>query len=182
MFYPHPFPIFPGTRRIVVFSNVTDGFSVDKVGLRAGDLCIHINKAANAAEAMKVRGTRHILMVRHGKGGSRGSGFKWYAPECIDGFDHVFFTPTYKSCSDLPWWHPYVAANHGKVPSTGYMAYRMSRSEAPGIPVVLAGFDPGVDHGTPMFSGHAWAYEAAVYKREKAVLVKPVKDAALNMS
>lgn len=172
MFYPHPFPVFPGTKRIVVFSNVTKGFSVADAGLREGDMCIHINTAVHAAEAMKTAGTTHVLVVRHGKESDK-EGWRWYAPDKIAGYDHVFFTPVYRSCHELPWWPDYVAHNPGKVPTTGFLAYMMARTEAPHLPIVLAGFDPGHDHGTAMYDGHGWKYEAEYYRRNRVPLVKP---------
>lgn len=172
MIYPHPFTIPSRAKRVVILSNVQEGFPMEEIGLRENDVCIHINTAVHAEEAMSVPGTYHILLVRHGKDNENG-GWKWFAPSVIRGYDHVLFTPIHDSFATLPWWKVYYAATKGKVPSTGFMAYRIVKEEAPHLPVVLAGFDPGVDHGTPMFAGHAWGYEALYYERNGVKIIKP---------
>lgn len=172
MIYPHPLPIPPDAKRIIILSNVTEGFSVADIGLQEKDVCIHINRAVHAEEAMAVPGTYHILMVRHGKDKENG-GWKWFAPDTIRGYYHVLFTPVHDSFATLPWWKAYASATHGKVPSTGFMAYKTVKGEAPHLPVILAGFDPGVDHGTPMFAGHAWNYEALYYEKNGVTIIRP---------
>lgn len=169
--YTHPLPRLDGVSRIVLFSNVTDGFSVADVGLRSGDLCIHLNTAVHAAEAMKVAGTRHMLVVRHGHAG-RGR-WRWFAPESFEGYEHILFTPVHNSFAGLDWWREYMNATGGKMPSTGFLAFMLARTEYPSTPVLLAGFDPGIDHGTPLFHGHAWGYEASYYSKAKVPVIEP---------
>lgn len=169
--YPHPIPIPVGTERIVIFSNVKDGFSVGMAGLKSGDLCLHLNRAVHAEEAMKVEGTKHILIVRHGRGGL--DKWQWYAPKSFVGYEHVLFTPIYGSFAELPWWEEYMAETGGRMPSTGFLAFKIAMTEAPDKPIVLAGFDPGVDHGTPLYAGHAWGYEASQYKASRVKMVLP---------
>ena len=169
--YEHPLPRLSGVSRVVLFSNVTDGFSVADAGLRKGDLCIHMNRAAHASEAMKVPGTKHMLVVRHGHSGR--DKWKWFAPESFDGYEHVLFTPVHNSFAGFDWWREYMVETNGKMPSTGFLAYMLVRSEYPGIPVLLAGFDPGINHGTPIFHGHAWGYEASYYSKADVPMVVP---------
>lgn len=152
----------PGVKRVVVFSNVTDGFP--DPALRAGDLCIHIGHARHAAAAMQVPGTQHWLMVRHG------GGWHWYTPASFDGFSRVRFVDDAFCTTPFAWYADYP---QGKSPTTGFLTACCIRELYPGVPLILAGFDPGVAHGTPLWSGHAWAHERTWYATHGFTLLTP---------
>ncbi len=158
-------------RRIVIFSNVTAGFSVQDAGLRRGDFCVHINRARHLADALKVPGTRHALIVRHGQ--CEGNQIVWFTPSSFDGLQQVIFLSSGNPIEGMPWWREYRAATSGKVPTTGHIAARLMRELAPSTPLVLAGFDPARRHGTPQWHGHAWHYEAAHYAAQDFNLITP---------
>ncbi len=160
--------------RIVIFSNgagrVPDGL------VRRGDLCVHLNTARHAAEVMGIEETWHELIVRH-------SGPKhpvphslrsgWFVPDSFEGYCHVHFTPTIQGWSSADFWTEYAMYNPGLCPTTGFLAYKCAKALAKrrGLPVVLVGFNPGGDIGSPKAGCHAWQYEAKVLDRERARIV-----------
>ncbi len=158
-------------KRVVIFSNVTEGMDVRRVKLRRGDFCLHLNRARHLPEAIKVPGTRHALMVRHGLNPMRR--IVWFVPGSFDGLGQVLFLAAGNPLERLPWWREYRAATSGKVPTTGFIAANLLRQLAPHLPLVLAGFDPAKRHGTPQWCGHAWHYEAAWYQAHKFNLITP---------
>lgn len=162
-----------GVRRVVVLSNVTNGFEPAMVPLRAGDLCIHCNHSRHREAAMAVKGTRHWLFVRHGRGRDP-RGWHWYHNGTYDGFERVFFIDDASMVRPFRWWCEYRAIC-GKSPTTGFIAANNMRELYPKLPLVLAGFDPGQKHGTPQWDGHDWKAEAAWYAQKRFRLIAPRK-------
>lgn len=161
-----------GTRRIVVFSNVTQEWP--HFPLRAGDWCIHLNRAMHLLEAVQVAGTTHALIIRHGKVPGTGRR-RWYIPQVADfeGIGQAFFVNDNTPLRTLPWWRTYRRDNPGKHATTGFIAANYMRTLAPGIPLYLVGFDPAGSHGTPKWTGHAWSYEAQWYRTHNFNLITP---------
>lgn len=174
-----PFSLPGGVRRIVVLSNVTRDFSPADVPLRDGDLCIHLNHARHKAAAMAVPGVQHVLLVRHGRG-SDPLGWHWYGPENYNGFCRVQFVEDARLCRPWSWWREFKARG-GKSPTTGFIAANICRACWPEIPLLLAGFDPGVNHGTPCWEGHSWDVERAWYKEHNFRLLPPASARVLVM-
>lgn len=169
--WPQPLALPRGTRRIIILSNVTRGFSVQDIPLQPGDLCIHLNHARHRAAAMAVKGTRHALLVRHGKGADP-LGFHWYGPDSYDGFCRVIHVDDTQLCAPLPWYAEFKARG-GASPTTGFIAANLCRALFPSVPLVLAGFDPGTPHGTPLWSGHTWELERTWYAEKQFTLIIP---------
>ena len=157
---PAPFMLPPGTQRIVVLSNVTAGFSSTEV-VRAGDFVLHCNRARHKEEALAVPGTEHALFVRHGKGADP-RGLHWYVPANFDGFRRVIFVDDAQHARCFRWYAEWKRKG-GKSPTTGFLVANMCRELWPGMPLLLAGFDPAHGHGTSRWNGHSWKMEAAWY-------------------
>lgn len=171
--WPAPLRLPSGTRRVVVLSNVTRGFSLSGLNLGKGDVCIHCNHARHAAEAMEVEGSRHFLFVRHGKGNDP-RGWHWYHEGGFDGFERVLFVDDAAMLSPMQWYGEWKKISR-KSPTTGFIAANMVRELYPKVELVLAGFDPGVQHGTTMWKGHDWASEARWYGQRGFTLIRPGK-------
>lgn len=171
--WPAPLRIPDDTRRVVVISNVTRGFSLSGLNLGAGDVCIHCNHARHAAEAMAIPGTRHFLFVRHGRGKDP-RGWHWYHDGGFDGFERVLFVDDSTMLCPMRWYGEWKKVS-GKSPTTGFIAANMVRELYPQVKLILAGFDPGVKHGTPMWHGHDWASEARWYGQRGFTLIRPEK-------
>ncbi len=171
---PPQFRVPRDVRRVVVLSNVTTGFNPDMLPLAAGDLVIHCNHARHTAAAMRVQGTRHWLLVRHGKGRDP-RGWHWYHDGGFDGFERVFFVDDATMMRPFRWWREFRAIT-AKSPTTGFIAANIIRESAPHLPLILGGFEPGVRHGTPQWDGHAWQVEADWYKRHRFTLYRPRKQ------
>lgn len=169
-----PFHIPAGVKRIVVLSNVVDGFPWHALQLRSTDLIIHCNHARHREEAMQVQGTRNWLFVRHGRGRDP-RGWHWYHPSEMDGFEKVIFVDDTHLLAQSKWMADFRKLSK-KSPTTGFIVANMMREIEPTMPLVLAGFDPGVNHGTPQWVGHAWDVERAWYKQRDFTLLPPTKQ------
>lgn len=164
-----------GVQRVLVFSNVP-GLDVGAVGIRRGDLCIHLNTARHYEQVRQTPGTWHTLLVRGGKRTENGQSMRiWYEPPSTKGMGQVLHIDDAPMRALRPWWRQYCTANPGKSPTSGFIAWHLAREAAPGIPVVLVGFAPGERWGTPIWQGHAWQYEAKEYARAKADILPPGK-------
>lgn len=158
-----------GAKRILIFSNCKG--SVPAGYVKAGDLCVHINKATHWSEVKDIAGTWHELIVRHGNKTDAGKP-TWFNPAVLDGFDCIHFTPTINGWGSAAWWRRYVS-ECGKNPTSGFLAYRAANMvNVDKLPVVLMGFNPAGDGGTYKAPQHGWEYEAKVYEKEKAVIVQ----------
>ncbi len=153
-----------GVCRVVVFSNVP-GLDAQAV-LKPGDLAVHINRARQFPAARLVAGVTHALVVRRGKDRA-GGGPIWFDPPSTAGFSQVLHVQDVPMRARRRWWQEYCRANPGKCPTTGFICWHLAREAAPGVPVVLVGFDPSRDCGTYRWPGHAWGYEAAEYARKQ---------------
>lgn len=176
---PPQFRVPRDVRRVVVLSNVTTGFSPDMLPLQSGDLVIHCNHARHRESAMRVKGTRHWLFVRHGKGRDP-RGWHWYHEGTFDGFEKVFFVDDASMMQPFRWWRDFRAICK-KSPTTGFIAANIIKETAPHLPLLLAGFDPGVKHGTPQWDGHAWATEAKWYQQRNFTLYRPRKQVKIML-
>lgn len=172
-FQKHPgelyFRIPSFVKRVVVLSNVTQGFSPDMVPLAAGDLVIHCNLARNAAQAMRVPGTTHWLFCRSGIDNNMKV---WYTPQNFANFQKIFFVQKRIIRKTFRFYKEWEAITDSS-PTTGFIIANMVRELVPHIPLILAGFDPGVHHGTPIWPGHDWSHEAQWYKDRNFFLIKP---------
>lgn len=168
--------IIPRTaRRIVIFSNVLD-FAPARVKLRSGDHCIHLNRARHFPKVCNVPGVTHAVAIRGGKDKSTGRNVQvWYSPPSTRGMLQVLHINDATMASRRKWWRQYWADNPGKGPTTGFICWHLAQEAAPSLPVVLAGFAPGEDFGSPQYSGHAWSYEADAYARARANIIRPIK-------
>lgn len=176
---PPQFRVPRDVRRVVVLSNVTTGFSPDMLPLQSGDLVIHCNHARHRESAMRVKGTRHWLFVRHGKGRDP-RGWHWYHEGTFDGFEKVFFVDDASMMQPFRWWRDFRAICK-KSPTTGFIAANIIKETAPHLSLLLAGFDPGVKHGTPQWDGHAWATEAKWYQQRNFTLYRPRKQVQIML-
>ncbi len=176
---PPQFRLPRDVRRVIVLSNVTTGFAPDMLPLQSGDLVIHCNHARHREAAMRVKGTRHWLFVRHGKGRDP-RGWHWYHEGTFDGFEKVFFVDDASMMQPFRWWRDFRAICK-KSPTTGFIAANIMRETAPHLPLLLAGFDPGVKHGTPQWDGHAWATEAKWYRQRNFTLYRPRKQVKIML-
>lgn len=176
---PPQFRVPRDVRRVVVLSNVTTGFAPDMLPLQSGDLVIHCNHARHREAAMRVKGTRHWLFVRHGKGRDP-RGWHWYHEGTFDGFEKVFFVDDASMMQPFRWWRDFRTVCK-KSPTTGFIAANIMRETAPHLPLLLAGFDPGVKHGTPQWDGHAWATEAKWYQQRNFTLYRPRKQVKIML-
>lgn len=165
-----PVQLPSGARRIVVLSNVTVGFSVEDAGLRAGDVVMHLNHARHAEAAMQVDGVWHMLFVRHG--GHVQGGYRWFHDGGFDGYCKVVFVDSPTMMTPFEWYREWRRGG-GKSPTTGFVVANMCRELWPEMPLLLAGFDPGVDMRTPLWGGHSWALEARWYAARGFRLLRP---------
>lgn len=167
---PPVFRVPGGTKRIVVFSNVTEGFP--EFRLQAGDWCIHCNTARHLEEASLVPGTTHALLVRHSvdKVSQRRI---WNIPASMRGAEQVEFLNPGCGIGKYPWYKAYKKARPRQSPTTGFIAANLARSLRPGLPLFLVGFDPGERHGTPVADCHAWDYERQWYYEQGFTLLHP---------
>ena len=154
----------PGTRRVVIFSNVP-GLDA-RAMVREGDFCVHINRARYFPALRGVAGLRHALVVRRGQDNRSGRPV-WFEPPSTAGFEQVVRVLDIPMRARRRWWQEYCRENPGKCPTTGFICWRWAQEAAPGVPVVLVGFDPSRDCGTYRWPGHAWGYEAAEYARKQ---------------
>lgn len=161
-----------GVRRIVVLSNVVEGWPAERIGLRSGDLCLHINRAAHAAEAMAVEGAHHWLFCRHATARAE-LGWRWFTPAAFDGYARVLFIHDAILCRGMRWWAAWQNEHDGTPATTGFIVANICRELWPEVPLVLGGFEPGVYHGTPLWPGHAWQAEAEWYARHNFTLISP---------
>lgn len=152
----------PGVRRVVIFSNVP-GVEARAV-LQPGDWAVHINRARHFTAARDVPGVTHTLVVRRGRDRRTGR-LVWYAPPSTAGFSQVLRVRDVPMRSHRRWWQEYCREHPGKCPTTGFICWHLAREAAPELPVVMVGFNPGVDCGTYRWPGHAWEYEDRVYKQ-----------------
>lgn len=175
MYHSSAIIIPAGAKRILVFAN-TEG-RVPSGFVRAGDLCIHINKARHKSEVMSIPGTWHELVVRHGNA-RNGVKPTWHTPDDMTGFCCVHFTPTVKGWSCSEWWKEYKR-KCGKCPTSGFIVYTAVKEAVEdsgrNMQVLLMGFDPAHDCGSYRADVHGWEYEASVYNAEKAVRVPFIK-------
>lgn len=155
-------------KRIVILSNVSD-LDLSKVKIQPGDHCLHLNRARQMPRIQHHRDITHSLIVRRGR--SDDNKVIWYGPSDTNGYDQVMHLLDSQMRPKRPWWINYRKLT-SKSPTTGFVVWHLAR-EATNLPVVLAGFDPGVAHGSSLWSGHAWTYEAAQYKAAKATIVLP---------
>ena len=158
-------------KRVVLLSNVTQGFSPAQIPLRAGDLVLHCNRARHREGAMAVPGTRHWLFVRHGRGNGP-LGWHWYHPESFEGFERVVFIDDASFLRPFCWYRQYRRVS-GKSPTTGFLVANTMREIFPDAPLLLAGFDPEHAHGTPRWNGHNWQAEADWYRARGFRLLPP---------
>lgn len=165
----------PACRRVLIISNVAD-LDPEGIGVRAGDLCVHLNRARWFDELRRVPGTWHVLLVRSGRSGVGDR--MWFEPPCKDGFSQVFYIYDAALRVGRAWWSRYCRDNPGQCPTTGYIAAHLAREASPHLPLVLVGFDPLRSHGSPRWRGHAWAYEADVYRRKAFRLLSPSSSRA----
>lgn len=148
----------PGTRRVVIFSNVP-GLDA-RAMVREGDFCVHINRARHFPAVRNAPRVAHALVVRSGQDSRTGRTF-WFTPPDTTGFSQLLHVQDVPMRSRRRWWQDYCRENPGKCPTTGFICWHLAREAAPGLPVVLVGFDPSRDCGTYRWPGHAWGYEAA---------------------
>ncbi len=158
-----------GVRRVVVFSNVP-GLDARAV-LKPGDLAVHINRARHFSAARTVPGVTHTLVVRRGIDRA-GGGTIWFDPPSTAGFTQVLHVQDVPMRDRRRWWLEYCRANPRKCPTTGFICWHLAREAAPGLPVVLVGFNPGADCGTYRWPGHAWEYEAKFYERTGVLRIR----------
>lgn len=166
-----------GTRRIVVFSNVPDVAAAAAV--QPGDFVVHINRARQFSAVRGVPGVVHVLVVRRGRDRRTGR-MVWYEPPSVAGFQQVLRVADVQLRARRRWWQVYCRTNPGKCPTTGFICWHLAREAAPGVPVVLVGFNPGADCGTYRWPGHAWEYEESVYKQAGVHVLPPRKNDSLN--
>lgn len=168
--------IIPRTaRRIIIFSNVTN-LDPARVELRPGDHCIHLNRAKQFDKIKLIPGLTHAVAIRGGKVKQTGSSVQvWYNPPDTRGMLQVLHINDAPMASRRKWWRQYWADNPGKGPTSGFICWHLAQEAAPSLPIILAGFAPGEDFGTPQYSGHAWGYEAEAYARACANIIRPEK-------
>lgn len=164
---PSLFSAPAGAERIVIFSNVTS-FDPARVPVRAGDWCIHINRAAHAAAAMSVPNTWHTLFVRHGS--NHGTGYTWHTPPAgFNGYQSVVF---YFNAPPTAWMQEYRLNAKSSNPTSGFCCFQYARAAAPHLPLILAGFAPDSDISY-RWPEHDWQYEANYYKKHNITIIRP---------
>lgn len=159
-----------GIKRIIVFSNVTNGFP--NVQLKADDWCLHCNTARHLDEASRIPGTRHALLVRHSDDRATHR-ITWNIPGSMIGANQVVFLNPGCGIGVYPWYKTYKATCPNQSPTTGFIAANLARTLRPDLPLILVGFDPGIRHGTPMGKCHAWEYENRWYYEQHFTLLRP---------
>lgn len=157
----------PGTRRVVIFSNVP-GVAA-RAAVQPGDYCIHINRARHFPAVRNAPRVAHALVVRSGQDSRTGRTF-WFTPPDTTGFSQLLHVQDVPMRSRRRWWQEYCREHPGKCPTTGFICWHLAREAAPELPVVLMGFNPGADCGTYRWPGHAWEYEAKIYERTGVLL------------
>lgn len=164
-----------GTKRIVIFSNVTS-IDLDTLKLGKGDHCIHLNRAMHYQEAISVPGTTHACLVRSGINERKDKKqLRWFNPSTTIGFGQIIYIEDslFHRC---PWWQAYKRENPKKCPTSGFLAWHMAMDSGAGLPVVLCGFAPGEDFGSYAYPGHAWEYERDAYASAGATIIRPLPD------
>ena len=166
----------PGVRRVVIFSNVP---GVDaRTVLKPGDWVVHINRARYFTAVRDIPGVAHTLVVRRGRDHRTGR-MVWYEPPSTAGFSQVLRVRDVPMRSHRRWWQEYCREHPGKCPTTGFICWHLAREAAPGLPMMLVGFNPGTDCGTYRWPGHDWEYEAYFYAHE-GILSKDSSDETIS--
>lgn len=111
----------------------------------------------------------HWLICRSGCERPR----NWYTPESFVGFERVLFLDAAAQLHRCAFRRTYSQVNHGKSPSTGFIAAVLFHILHPDVPLLFADFGPGTSHGAPVYEGHAWQYEAEWYAGKELLLIKP---------
>ena len=173
---PSPVIADPPPKRIVVISNITRGFDPAPI-LRTGDLVIHLNHARHAAATIFKPGTRHILFLRHNT--ASGPRLTWFHSGPLQGFEKLIPINDTEFLPRFRWWSAWRARS-AKSPTTGFIAANCARELYPATPLLLAGFDPGRDHGTGRWQGHDWQAEADWYRARGFATLPPAARPAVH--
>lgn len=72
--------------------------------------------------------------------------------------------------NERPWYNEYRKST-GKIPSTGWLAWRLIRQDYPEAEVILVDFNPAGDIGTYKWPQHGWAHEAKDYSKNGAKII-----------
>lgn len=155
-----------GTRSAVLLAN-TQGYTLAGLSLGAGDIVVHFNRCRHKAEAMAAAPqAEHWCIVRRGQPGA------WFPPADFSGFARVIFVDSALNLTAFAWYNAYRAAT-SKSPTTGFLTALCLHELYPTLPLVLAGFSPARHAGSPMWSGHAWDYEAAELSKQPFTIISP---------
>lgn len=156
--------LLPRGGRFLVFSNAPNK-SLEKLNIRPDDIFVFINKAVDF-DKLKTFNNKRILFSRS-NANRRGS---WFLPPGQEDllpslYDDFLLLSDEALSRERPWYKEYRAATGGKVPSTGWITYRILTDDLPGAEVLLVGFNPAGDTGSFKWPRHAWSYEADYYRR-----------------
>lgn len=150
--------------RFIVLSNAPEKVW-SGIDIRKDDVLVFLNKAVDFARLAGKRNRRLLISRRH-----NGDKASWFLPpgqeyELTRLYDDFLLLSDDALEAERPWYAEYLRESGGKVPTTGWVAYRLLKDCYPGSDVVLCGFNPGGENGSYKWPRHGWAYEADYYKR-----------------
>ena len=163
----------PGTTRIIILSNIRRHFPLHQIGITAGDFIIHLNHAIHAPKTLPIPGTHHALILRHNT--KTGPKLHWFSSPSLDGFEQILPIKDHQILPHCSWFRAFRSIS-SKSPTTGFIAANLCRELFPRTPLLLAGFDPAHDHGTPRWEGHDWQTEADWYHSRYFPILPPTTN------
>lgn len=160
--------LLPAPRRIWLLSNAP-GKDLGNLPICEDDLVVMLNRARDASQAFTLKCARLLLCRKDNR-----SKDVWFLPPGgVSGYDDVLLLSDSALRAERPWMKDYVAETK-KLPTTGWIAYRLLRDHFPSAHITLVDFNPGGDIGTYKWPRHAWDWEEAYYRRENVERVSAI--------
>lgn len=155
-------------KRFFVFSNAP-GKNVQNLGLGDGDVAVLLNRAVDFSALGSMR---KLLICRRNAAQSNN---EWFTPQGqadrLGQLYEDFLLPTDAELeAERPWFVDYKAATE-KLPTTGWVAWRLLQDDFPDAEVILVDFNPAGDIGTYKWPKHDWWGEAEDYKLNGAKVI-----------
>ena len=154
-------------KRFFVFSNAP-GKDVSSLDITSDDIVVLLN---HAVDFDSLPHARKLFIGRKNADKSN----DWFIPEGqqnrLSQLYEDFLLPLDAEFADeRPWYNEYRKAT-GRIPSTGWLAWKLLREDFPDAEVILVDFNPAGDIGTYKWPQHGWAYEAKDYAQNGAKII-----------
>ena len=155
--------LLPQASRFLVFSNAPNK-DLQRADVRDGDVLVFLNKAVDFEHFARSNNPR--LLISRSKAGHKG---EWFLPtnhadHLSTLYDDFLLLSDDALAAERPWYGEYKEATGGKIPTTGWITYRLLRDHYPTAEIELIGFNPAGENGCYKWPRHAWQYEAQYYR------------------